>query len=161
VFEEEMSICPGLTHRLAEAELVSKRHVAKEFSYTTTQQSGDGWVLIGDAFGFIDPIYSSGVYFALRSGELAADAVVAGLRGNNTSAEQLGSWIEEFKEGTHLIRKLVGAYYTSDFSFGRFMKEHPEHQGNLTDLLIGRIFYDGAGRIFDDMDPALAAASQP
>jgi flavin-dependent dehydrogenase len=37
-----------------------------------------GWVLIGDAFGFIDPIYSSGVYFALVMGEKAADAVIDG-----------------------------------------------------------------------------------
>ncbi len=161
VFKEEMAICPGLVRRLADAELVSKYHVAREFSYTTTQQSGDGWVLIGDAFGFIDPIYSSGVYFALRSGELAADAVVEGLQRNDTTAEQLGSWVRDFKQGTNLIRKLVGAYYSNDFSFGRFMKDHPEHQGNLTDLLIGRIFYDGAGRIFDDMDPALAVASRP
>jgi flavin-dependent dehydrogenase len=161
VFEEELAICPGLVRRLPDAELVSKHHVAKEFSYTTTQQSGDGWVLIGDAFGFIDPIYSSGVYFALRSGELAADAVVEGLRNDDTSAEQLGAWVDSFKDGTQLIRKLVSAYYTNDFSFGRFMKEHPEHQDNLTDLLIGRIFYDGAGRIFDDMDPALTMSSTP
>jgi hypothetical protein len=40
------------------------------------------------------------------------------------------------------------------------MKAHPEHKGNLTDLLIGRIFYDGAGRIFDDMNPELAKAKQ-
>ena len=58
-----------------------------------------------------------------------------------------------------MIRKLVDAYYTNEFSFGRFMKEHPEHRGNLTDLLIGRIFYDGAGRIFDDMDPLLSDSS--
>jgi geranylgeranyl reductase family protein len=158
VFSEELANCPGLTRRMQDAELVSKHHVAKEFSYTTTQQAGDGWVLTGDAFGFIDPIYSSGVYFALRSGELAADTIVEGLRRGDTSAGQLGRWVGHFKEGTGLIRKLVAAYYSNDFSFGRFMRDHPEHQGNLTDLLIGRIFHDGAGRIFDDMDPALAEA---
>ncbi len=158
VFSEELANCPGLTRRIQDAELVSKHHVAKEFSYTTTQQAGDGWVLIGDAFGFIDPIYSSGVYFALRSGELAADTIVDGLRRGDTSGDQLSRWVGPFKEGTSLIRKLVAAYYTNDFSFGRFMRDHPEHQSNLTDLLIGRIFYDGAGRIFDDMDPALSDA---
>lgn len=156
VFEEELVNCPALLSRLTDAELVSKFHVAKEFSYETTQHAGDGWVLVGDAFGFIDPIYSSGVYFALKSGELAADAIVDGLNNDDTSARQLDSWTEEFKSGTRWIRKLVGAYYTNEFSFGQFMKEHPEHRGNLTDLLIGRIFYDGAGNIFEDMDPQLA-----
>ncbi len=59
------------------------------------------------------------------------------------------------------LRKLVSAFYDNDFSFGRFMKEHPEHQGNLTDLLIGRIFQPTSGRIFDDLDPAIATATSP
>ena len=37
------------------------------------------------------------------------------------------------------------------------MRDFPDHRGNLTDLLIGRIFYDGAGKLFEDMDPQLAA----
>jgi hypothetical protein len=52
--------------------------------------SGDGWVLVGDAFGFLDPLYSSGVLLALKSGQLAADAISEGLAHGNTSAAQLG-----------------------------------------------------------------------
>ncbi len=155
VFEDELVKCPALVDRLMNATLVSDFRVAKEFSYATKQHAGDGWVLVGDAFGFIDPIYSSGVFFALKSGELAADAIIEGLKSGDTSGKQLGKWADQFKSGTKWIRKLVGAFYENDFSFGRFMREHPEHRGNLTDLLIGRIFYDGAGRIFDDMDPEL------
>ena len=51
----------------------------KDYSYRSTQVAGDGWVLVGDAFGFLDPLYSSGVLLALKSGELAADAIVEGL----------------------------------------------------------------------------------
>ena len=155
VFQEELAKCPVLVDRLQEAERVDDYRVTKEFSYTTRQQAGDGWVLVGDAFGFIDPIYSSGVYFALKSGEMAADAIVQGFRWNDVSAAQLGSWIPEFVDGTCWIRKLVDAYYTDEFSFGHFLRDHPEHVSNLTDLLIGRIFHDGAGRIFDDMSPAI------
>jgi len=43
-------------------------------------------VLVGDAFGFLDPLYSSGVLLALKSGELAADAVAEGLKKSDTSA---------------------------------------------------------------------------
>ena len=159
VFAEELAKCPALQNRLQDGELASELRILKEFSYTTTEPAGDGWVLVGDAWGFIDPIYSSGVYFALRSGELAADAIVEGLHKGDTSAGQLGKWAAEFSQGTAWIRKLVTAFYTSDFSFGRFLRDHPQHVGNLTDLLIGRIFYDGAGRIFDDMDPMLEKVS--
>jgi flavin-dependent dehydrogenase len=160
VYEDELVLCPALVERLANAELVSEFRVTKEFSYTTRQQAGDGWVLVGDAFGFIDPIYSSGVYFALRSGELAADAVVDALRRGDTSAAQLGTWVQPFRDGTRWIRQLVDVYYADEFSLGNFLREHPEHRGNLTDLLIGRVFHDGAGRIFDDLMPALDRARQ-
>ena len=159
VFEDELVKCPALVERLMEAELTSEFRTAKEFSYSTKQNAGDGWVMVGDAWGFIDPIYSSGVYFALRSGELAADAIVAGLGNGDTTASQLSGWYEDFSAGTMWIRKLVDAYYNNDFSFGRFLRDYPQHAGNLTDLLIGRIFHDGAGRIFADMEPELAKAT--
>jgi flavin-dependent dehydrogenase len=155
IFEDELVKCPALAERMIHAELVSPFRVAKEFSYSTRQQAGDGWVLVGDAFGFIDPIYSSGVFLALRSGELAADAVIDGLRKGDLSQQQLSAWVPAFNEGVTWIRKLIGAYYTNEFSFGAFMREHPEHRGNLTDLLIGRVFDERAGHIFRDMEPAL------
>lgn len=156
VFAAELKNCSALETRLVGAEQVEELRITKEFSYTTRQHAGPGWVLVGDAFGFIDPIYSSGVFFALKTGELAADAVVAGLRRGDLSGESLGKWADEFKAGVRWIHKLVDAYYTNEFSFGRFMKSHPQHQSNLTDLLIGRIFHDAAGKIFDDLDPALS-----
>jgi flavin-dependent dehydrogenase len=160
VFQEELTKCPALVERLAEAELVTPLRVAKEFSYTTRRQAGDGWVLTGDAFGFIDPVYSSGVYFALKSGEMAADSIVEGLRSGDTSGSRLGAWVQPFLSGTQWIRKLVGAYYTNEFSVGHFLRDYPDHRANLTDLLIGRIFHDGAGRIFDDMLPAMDKAKK-
>ncbi|MGY8770622.1 MAG: NAD(P)/FAD-dependent oxidoreductase [Pirellulales bacterium] len=160
IYEDELAICPGLQQRLMNAERVEKHYVAKEFSYKTLQQSGPGWVLTGDAFGFIDPIYSSGVYFALVSGEKAADCIVEGLKNNDLSAEQLGKWTDDFKGGSNLVRKLVDAFYSDSFSFGKFMKMHPQHVGSLTDLLIGRIFHESAGNIFKDMDPWLAEAQE-
>ena len=158
VFQQELENCPALLARLADAELTRGFHIAKEFSYHTTQHAGDGWVLVGDAWGFIDPIYSSGVYFALRSGELAADCIIEGFRSGDLSATQLGRWTEDFGAGTKWIRQLVDAYYTNEFSFGKFLREYPKYQGNLTDLLIGRIFHESAGEIFDEMQPAIQHA---
>ncbi len=159
-FAEELELCEAMQRRLANASEVEKYRVAREFSYGTTKQSGDGWVLVGDAFGFIDPIYSSGVYFALKSGELAADAIVEGFAKDDLSAGQLGKWVADYASGTQWIHKLVNAYYTNEFSFGKFLKQHPHHIGHLTDLLIGRIFHESAGDIFDEMEPAMAEAEK-
>ena len=115
--------------------------------------------MIGDAFGFLDPVYSSGVYFALEMGVRAGDAVVDGFRKGDLSAAQLGCWTDSFKEGMQNLRKLVRAFYTSEFSIGRFMKDHPEHRGNVTDLLIGRIFHEHAGDVFPDMEASIEQAN--
>ena len=142
-FQEELEKCEAVARRIQPGRQEGSFHVAKEFSYWSHKHAGNGWVLVGDAFGFIDPVYSSGVYLALKSGELAADAIVAGFEKNDLSGQQLGGWAEDFKKGAQWIRKLVHAFYTDDFSFGQFMKAHPEHQGNLTDLLIGRVWHEG------------------
>jgi flavin-dependent dehydrogenase len=155
-FAEEMNHCPGIQRRLRDAQQEGRYYVAKEFSYTTTEHAGDGWVLVGDAYGFIDPIYSSGVFLALKSAEQAAQAICDGLRRNDLSAEQLGGWTHEFDSGVHWIRKLVHAFYNKSFSFGSFMKEFPEHGQNLTNLLVGRVFEGNPGAMFEDLDPWIA-----
>src|SRR5262249_41409311 len=78
-YEEEMERCPAVKERVSIGKRVTGYFATKDYSYRSTQVSGDGWVLIGDAFGFLDPLYSSGVLLALKSGELAADAIVEGL----------------------------------------------------------------------------------
>ncbi|MCA9136842.1 MAG: tryptophan 7-halogenase [Planctomycetales bacterium] len=158
VFQQELSRCPGLTPRLENATRLGGFRTAKEFSYMTRQHAGDGWVLVGDAFGFIDPVYSSGVYFALDMGVRAGDAVVQGFKDNDLSGERLAAWADDFKQGAMWVRKLVHAFYTKEFSIGRFMKEHPEHRGCLTDLLIGRIFSSHAGKMFEDMEKSIEKA---
>lgn len=152
-FHQETENCPGLKRRIRDGKQQGRFHVAKEFSYSTTEHSGDGWVLVGDAYGFIDPIYSSGVFLALKSGDMAADAICDGLRRNDLSAEQLGGWTYEFNAGVHWLRKLVTTFYNREFSFGEFMKEYPQYAGNLTDLLIGRVFEGNPGAMFKDLDP--------
>ncbi len=151
IFNDELSRCPGLQPRLEGATRVGQFRTAKEFSYTTKEHVGPGWVLIGDAFGFLDPVYSSGVYFALEMGVRAGDAIVEGLQKDDLSAQQLGHWSADFKAGVHRLRQLVNAFYDNDFSIGQFMREYPQYRGNLTDLLIGRIFKEDAGRMFPDL----------
>ena len=155
VFAEEMAKCSTLQCWLHNAEPLDAMQVAKEFSYTTQQSSGMGWVLIGDAWGFIDPVYSSGVYFALKSAELAADCAVEGLKTGDTSASVLGKWIPDFAKQISLIRRLVFAFYSGDFRVGKFLQEYPQHSKELVDLLIGRIFDGQTGQIFEDLDPWL------
>ncbi len=150
-YQEEVERCPAVKARVAGATRATGYFVTRDYSYRSTQVAGDGWVLIGDAFGFLDPLYSSGVLLALKSGELAADAIVEGLQRGDTSAAQLGRWGDRFNEGVDRMRRLVCEYYDG-FSFGRFVRKHPDLRGTVTDLLIGDLFTDRVDKVWAPME---------
>ena len=108
IFAEEVADCPSIAERLAGSEKIAGLDVVKEYSYATERSAGDGWVFVGDAWGFIDPLYSSGVWFALKSGQLAADAIIEGFQKNDLSAAQLGKWVPDFRQG-HELGSQTGA----------------------------------------------------
>jgi flavin-dependent dehydrogenase len=70
----------GLWRRVERAELIGEVQVTGNYSYDSTQMGGPGWVLVGDAFAFLDPVFSSGVYLAMSGAEQAAAVVDAALR---------------------------------------------------------------------------------
>jgi flavin-dependent dehydrogenase len=159
-YEEEVARCPAVQQRVSSGKRVTGYFATKDYSYRATRVAGDGWVLIGDAFGFLDPLYSSGVLLALRSGEMAADAIVEGLDKGDTSCAQLGKWGPLFNEGVDRMRRLVCEYY-GGFSFGRFVKAFPHLQGTVTDLLIGDLFTDRVDKVWAPMDSLNGGDKRP
>jgi flavin-dependent dehydrogenase len=150
-YEEEVERCVAVKDRIKGATRVTGYFATKDYSYRANRVSGDGWVLVGDAWGFLDPLYSSGVLLALKSGELAAGAIVEGLKAGDTSGAQLGKWGAGFNEGVDRMRRLVCEYYAG-FSFGNFMRHHPELRGTVTDLLIGDLFNDRVDKVWAPME---------
>jgi flavin-dependent dehydrogenase len=78
-FRDTIALCPALAERLADAELVSEVHATGNYSYASRVSSGERYLLLGDAYAFIDPVFSSGVYLAMHSAFVGADAVEATL----------------------------------------------------------------------------------
>jgi flavin-dependent dehydrogenase len=150
-YAEEVEACPAVQKRIASARRVTGYFATKDYSYRSKQVAGDGWVLVGDAFGFLDPLYSSGVLLALKSSELAADAIADGLAKGDVSAAQLGRWGELFNKGVDRMRRLVCEYYDG-FSFGQFVKRYPHLRGKITDLLIGDLFTDKVDEVWAPME---------
>src|SRR5439155_2812785 len=151
VYQEEVEACPAVKQRVAMGRRATGYFATKDYSYRSKQVAGHGWVLIGDAFGFLDPLYSSGVLLALKSGELAADAIAEGLAQGDVSAAQLGKWGEMFNRGVDRMRRLVCEYYDG-FSFGNFVKTFPHLKGLVTDLLIGDLFTDRVDAVWEPME---------
>jgi len=159
-YREEVDQCPAVKTRIGSAERVTGYFATRDYSYRSTEVAGDGWVLIGDAFQFLDPLYSSGVLLALKSGELAADAIADGLASGDTSAQQLGRWGAGFNEGVDRMRRLVCEYYEG-FSFGAFVRKYPELRGTVTDLLIGDLFNDRVDKVWGPMETLHAPDRRP
>jgi flavin-dependent dehydrogenase len=167
IYTEEVERCPAVRQRIAGATRAAGYFVTKDYSYRAKQAAGEAWVMIGDAYAFLDPLYSSGVLLALRSGEMAADAIVEGLAKSDVSAEQLARWRPAFDRGVDRMRRLVCEYYDG-FSFGQFVRSYPELRGTLTDLLIGDLFTDRVDRVWEPMEslhppgkPAIPAWNDP
>jgi len=150
-YQTEVENCPAVKNRVASARRVTGYFATKDYSYRSTAVAGNGWVLVGDAFGFLDPLYSSGVLLALKSGEMAADAIADGLAAGDTSAEQLGRWGAVFNEGVDRMRRLVCEYYDG-FSFGEFVRRYPDLRNTVTDLLIGDLFNDTPDKVWAPME---------
>lgn len=85
---ETIALCPELAARMREARLVSPVTATGNYSYLADRMAGDGYIMLGDAFAFIDPVFSSGVYFAMQSAFAGAEAVDGYLR-DPGSAPQL------------------------------------------------------------------------
>jgi flavin-dependent dehydrogenase len=151
VYSEEVEACPAVKERISIGKRAAGYFATKDYSYRSKQVAGPGWVLIGDAFGFLDPLYSSGVLLALKSGELAADAIAEGLAKGDVSADQLGKWGSLFNQGVDRMRRLVCEYYDG-FSFGNFVRAFPHFKGLVTDLLIGDLFNERVDAVWQPME---------
>ncbi len=147
IFAEEVALCEPMQQRLAGAQRIMPAKVTQDFSYRADRIAGDGWVLVGDAFGFVDPIYSSGVYLALVSGEMAADAIIEGLASDDTSAAQLGKFEQHYLRGMEAVRRLVYAFYEDEFSFSEFLRRHPECRRGIVDILSGNLQTEDVQRV--------------
>ncbi len=151
VYNEEVEGCPAVKERIANAKQVAGHFATRDYSYRSTKVAGDGYVLVGDAFGFLDPLYSSGLLLALKSGEMAADAIIEGLQTNDLSEAQLGKWGPTLNKGVDRMRRLVCEYYEG-FSFGNFVRNFPHLRGTVTDLLIGDLFTDKVDAVWEPME---------
>ena len=77
---DTIALCPPVAERMATATLIGQAYAAANYSYRRNTMRGDGYLMVGDAFAFIDPVFSSGVHLALNSATIGADVVDAYLR---------------------------------------------------------------------------------
>src|SRR5947207_5992838 len=151
IFHEEIDKVESVRRRVEGATRVDKIYSILDYSYRSRSCAGDGFILIGDAYGLLDPIYSSGVLLALKMAELAADAIHDAFKHNDFSGARLGQFQSRLDQGIESMRKLVYAFYNEGFSFSQFLKKYPEQRVNVISLLIGDVFREGVDDVYGPM----------
>jgi flavin-dependent dehydrogenase len=115
LFEAMIRQCRAVHEHLATAELVTPVHRTANFAYDNTPVVGDRFLCVGDAIAFIDPIFSSGVFIAMRSAELAAESILEAFKTGRFSARRLGAYERRVRRGMGPFFKFIHKYYEPAF----------------------------------------------
>jgi len=142
IFKREIEQNAWIKDHLSIGEQVGKYYLINEYTQHARHCASDGLVLVGDAFAFLDPVFSSGLMLALKSGVLVGDEVHKALIERDFSPQRFASYGRYMREGVENMRKLVYAFYDPAFSFKKVMEKYPEAAGELTDCLSGDVNKD-------------------
>lgn len=142
MFEREIGENAWIRDRLATGRCTGEYWVTSEYSRHSRHCAAPGLLLVGDAFAFLDPVFSSGVMLALKSGVVAGDAVHEALVAGDLSPERFAAYGAQMRLGIENMRKLVYAFYKPNFGFKDVIDRHPEAAALLTDCLSGDVGKD-------------------
>ncbi|MBI3270735.1 MAG: tryptophan 7-halogenase [Planctomycetes bacterium] len=152
VHEQAIAECETLARRLGRAVRLDPVRSLPLLAYYNRRTVGNGWVMVGDARGFLDPIFSYGVSFALSSAELTADTIFDALESDDVSASSLGRLDRRLSGGFEVLRRLIHAMYDERFTFDAFFERFPQHRQAVFDCLTGDVLFQD----FHDFTSALA-----
>ncbi|HEX4630336.1 MAG TPA: NAD(P)/FAD-dependent oxidoreductase [Chthoniobacterales bacterium] len=106
---------PLLMQQMRDAERATPVRTAADFSYRSTQLTGDRWMLAGDAAGFIDPVFSSGVFLAVLGGEQVADVLHEVLDHPNKRRKLFTRYERNINKAMDVYLRFVDAWYSKEF----------------------------------------------
>jgi len=142
IFDREVNENLWIKDHLSQGEQIGPYYITSEYSFHARFCGCEGLLLVGDAFCFLDPVFSSGLMLALKSGVLAGDTVHEALIARDFSPERFAGYARTLREGIENMRKLVYAFYNPNFSFRTITDKYPELAGDITDCLSGDVNKD-------------------
>jgi flavin-dependent dehydrogenase len=142
IFQREVKQNAWIEDHLSVGEQVGPYYLISEYSHHTRHCGCEGLLLVGDAFAFLDPVFSSGLMLALKSGTLAGEEVHKAIVERDFSPQRFAPYARHMRVGIENMRKLVYAFYHPGFSFKKVIEARPEAAGEITDCLSGDVNKD-------------------
>jgi flavin-dependent dehydrogenase len=143
LLERTIAGAPWVAEKMKDADRVTPIHARKDFSFRMETIAGPNFALIGDAAGFLDPIFSTGVFMAMKSADFASHAVAARLR--TGSMDALNDYQREFTRGLDQYLRFIEHFYDREFLEVFF---NPTERFGLLQAIVGVL----AGNIFAARD---------
>jgi flavin-dependent dehydrogenase len=106
---------PLITECMGKAQRVTPVYTAADFSYRNKRLAGDRWLLAGDAAGFVDPVFSSGVFLAIMAGELSADALGEVLDHPTRARRLFARYERRVNRAMNVYVRFVRSWYKKEF----------------------------------------------
>jgi flavin-dependent dehydrogenase len=142
IFKREIEQNLWIKEHVASGQQTGQYYLTSEYTHHARHCAMQGLLLVGDAFCFLDPVFSSGLMFALKSGVLAGDSVHEAMRAGDLSPERFTDYARILRTGVENMRRLVYAFYNNNFSFRDLTNRYPEAVGEVTDCLSGDVNKD-------------------
>jgi flavin-dependent dehydrogenase len=142
MFKREIEQNLWIKDHLSVGQQIGPYYLTSEYSFHSRHCGVEGLLLVGDAFCFLDPVFSSGLMFALKSGVFAADTVHEAIVAQDFSPGRFANYASTLRQGIENMRRLVYAFYDPNFSFKQVIDKYPEMAGEITDCLSGDVNKD-------------------
>jgi flavin-dependent dehydrogenase len=151
LFDAALGEAPTVVQMLRGAERLFAPRATADFSFRVDHLHGEGWLVLGDAAGFIDPLFSTGAHLAMNGALKAAGAIDDALARGDLSPGRFDAWEREMRAGADLFVGAVQAFYAGDLVSYLFAEpQHPFLRRAITSLLAGDVF-DGEARWASEM----------
>jgi ABC-type nitrate/sulfonate/bicarbonate transport system ATPase subunit/flavin-dependent dehydrogenase len=158
-FARHLAGNPVLAARMAGARRLHDFHREGNYSYVMDRFVGDGWLLVGDAARFVDPVFSSGVSVALVSARLAANCIVESLRKGDVRAASFAGYERMVRGGVDVWREFILLYYRLPHLFMDLISR-PEEQWPLVRLLQGEVYERRHAPVLERMRQRIRAVEE-
>ena len=142
IFHREVENNLWIKDCLSEGKQVGPYYITSEYSFHSKYCGCEGLVLAGDAFSFLDPVFSSGLMLALKSGVMVADEIHSAIEEKDFNPDRFAGYAAALREGIENMRKLIYAFYQPDFSFKKVIDKNMSLAGDITDCLSGDVNKD-------------------
>lgn len=158
-FWDSVASRPELRDALRDAARVRPFKTEGDYSYGMTQICGDGFVMIGDAARFVDPIFSSGVSVALNSARIACQDIVAAAAAGDFRKPRFGRFEAKLRRGVSNWYQFISVYYRLNILFTAFVQD-PRYRLDVLKLLQGDVYEDDGADVLARMQEIVDAVER-